>query len=116
MGKFVRVADTRDLSNGIMKKYKVEGTDILIAMIDGKYHAVQNQCPHFGGDLSAGILEGNIVTCPKHGSQFNLADGSMVRWMKGAGLIFSVGKIFKSPRNLITYKVEVKGQDLLVEI
>lgn len=121
MGKLARVADINDLSEGGMKKYRVEGIDILIARIEGKYYAVQNKCPHLGGDLSAGKLAGGVVTCPRHGSQFNLTDGSLVSWTGGAGLISSIArtsivKLIKRPRNLITYKVEVKGQDILVEI
>lgn len=116
MGKFTRLADINDLTEGGMKKYRVEGVDILVARINGKYYAVQNKCPHMGGDLSRGRLEGSVVTCPRHSSQFNLTDGSVVRWMKGSGLISTIGKLVKSPRNLITYKVEVEGQDIRVEI
>ena len=116
MGKLIRLANTKDLTDGTMKKYQVQGTEILIARIEGKYYAAQNKCPHFGGDLSKGKLEGTIVTCPRHGSQFNVADGSVVRWLKGAGLISSIGKIFKSPHKLITYNTKIEGQDILVEI
>jgi 3-phenylpropionate/trans-cinnamate dioxygenase ferredoxin component len=116
MGKLTRIAKTNDLSEGIMKKYQVEGTEILVARIEGKYYATQNKCPHFGGDLSKGKLEGSIVTCPRHGSQFNVIDGSVVRWMKGSGLISSIGKTLKSPRRLITYNAKVEGQDIMVEI
>ena len=116
MEKVIRVANTNDLSEGNMKKYQVQDTDILIARIEGKYYATQNKCPHFGGDLSKGKLEGNIVTCPRHGSQFNITDGSVVRWLKGTGLISSIGKTLKSPQKLITYNTKIEGQDIMVEI
>jgi 3-phenylpropionate/trans-cinnamate dioxygenase ferredoxin subunit len=116
MGKLIRVASIDDLSEGTMKKYQVQDTEILIARIGGKYYATQNKCPHFGGDLSKGKLEGNVVTCPRHSSQFNLTDGSVVRWLKGTGLISSIGKSLKSPQKLITYNVKIEGQDILVEM
>ena len=116
MGKITRIAKTNDLSEGTMKKYQVEDTEILVARIEGRYYAAQNKCPHFGGDLSKGKLEGSIVTCPRHGSQFNVADGSVVRWLKGTGLISSIGKILKSPRKLINYNTKIEGEDILVEI
>jgi 3-phenylpropionate/trans-cinnamate dioxygenase ferredoxin subunit len=116
MGKLTRIAKTNDLSEGAMKKYQVEDTEILVARDEGRCYAAQNKCPHFGGDLSKGKLEGTIVTCPRHGSQFNVTDGSVVRWMKGAGLISSIGKILKSPHKLITYNTKIEGQDILVEI
>jgi 3-phenylpropionate/trans-cinnamate dioxygenase ferredoxin subunit len=116
MGKLTRIAKTNDLSEGTMKKYQVEDTEILVARIEGRYYAAQNKCPHFGGDLSKGKLEGSIVTCPRHGSQFNVTDGSVVRWLKGTGLISSIGKILKSPHKLITYNTKIEEQDILVEI
>jgi len=116
MGKLTRIANINDLTEGTMKKYQVQGTEILIARIEGKYYAAQNKCPHLGGDLSKGKLEGNIVTCPRHGSQFNLTDGSVVRWLKGTGLISVIGKTLKSPRKLITYNTKIDGQDIMMEI
>ena len=116
MGKLIRLTSIDDLPEGNMKKYQVQDIEILIAKIGGKYYATQNKCPHFGGELSKGKLEGSIVTCPRHGSQFNLTDGSVVRWLKGTGLISSIGKTLKSPQKLITYSVKIEGQDIMVEI
>jgi len=116
MGTLTRIAKTDDLSENTIKRYHVHDTDIMIARIGGKYYATQTKCPHFGGDLSKGKLEGSIVTCPRHGSQFNLTDGSVVRWLKGTGLISSIGKTLKSPQKLITYNVKVEGQDIMVEM
>jgi 3-phenylpropionate/trans-cinnamate dioxygenase ferredoxin subunit len=115
MGKLTRLANINDLTEGSMRKFQVQGIDVLIARIEGKYYAAQNKCPHFGGDLSKGKLEGTIVTCPRHSSQFNLTDGSVVRWLKGAGLISAIGKTLKSPQKLNTYNVKVEGQDIMVE-
>ena len=116
MGKLIRLANTKDLTDGTMKKCRVQGIEILIARIEGKYYAAQNKCPHFGGDLSKGKLEGTTVTCPRHGSQFNVTDGSVVRWLKGTGLISIIGKTLKSPHKLITYNTKIDGQDIMVNI
>ena len=116
MGKLTRIAKTDDLSEGTMKKYQVQDTELLIARVGGEYCATQNKCPHFGGDLSKGKMEGSTVTCPRHSSQFNLTDGSVVRWLKGTGLISSIGKTLKSPQKLITYNVKIEGQDIMVEM
>jgi len=116
MGKLTRITNINELTEGTMKKYQVQGTEIMIVRVEGKYYAVQNKCPHFGGDLSKGKLEGTTVTCPRHGSQFNLTDGSVVRWLKGTGLISIIGKTLKSPKKLITYNTKIDGQDIMVEI
>jgi len=116
MGKLTRITNINELTEGTMKKYQVQGTEVMIVRVEGKYYAAQNKCPHFGGDLSKGKLEGTTLTCPRHGSQFNLTDGSVVRWLKGTGLISIIGKTLKSPKKLITYNTKIDGQDIMVEI
>lgn len=92
-----------------------EGREILVARAAGSYYAVDNKCPHFGGDLAAGKLEGTVITCPRHGSQFDLKDGKNRRWLKGSGLLSAIGKVVKSPRDIASYKVEITGEDIYVE-
>jgi nitrite reductase/ring-hydroxylating ferredoxin subunit len=99
-----------------VKKYQVQDKEMLIAMIEGKYYAVRYKCPHFGGDLSEGKLIGPIVTCPRHGSRFNLTDGSVVHWLKGTGLVSSIAKTLKPPQKLTTYNVIFDSQEIKVEI
>lgn len=116
MGKFIEAAKKDDLTNGTMKEVKVEGQDILLARVKDKYYAINNRCPHFGGNLSKGRLEGTVVTCPLHGSQFDITNGQVVRWLKGAGVLSAVGKALKSARSTTSYKVKIDGDNLLVEI
>ncbi|MBN2462083.1 MAG: Rieske 2Fe-2S domain-containing protein [Dehalococcoidia bacterium] len=116
MGNFVEVAKKDDLANGAMKEVKAQGQDVLLARVADKYYAIDNRCPHFGGNLSRGRLEGTVVTCPLHGSQFDITNGQVVRWLKGAGVLSAVGKALKSPKSVVTYKVKVEGDNVLVEI
>lgn len=81
-----------------------------------KYHAADNRCPHMGENLSQGKLEGTVVTCPRHGSQFDLVDGRVIRWLKGSGLVSMIGKALKSPKPLATYNVKVAGDIILIKI
>ena len=99
-----------------MKKVEVQGHEILLAMVGDNNYAVDNRCPHMSGDLSQGKLEGTVVTCPRHASQFDLKDGSVVRWLKGSGIISKIGGVLKPSRPLTTYKVTVEGDAVLVEI
>lgn len=116
MSDLIEVCEINELSDGTMKLVSIKETDILLARVGEEYFAVDNRCPHMGGKLSQGILEGTIVTCPKHGSQFNLRDGQVARWLKGSGLISKLGKIIKSPRSIATYNVEVKDNKIWVKI
>ena len=99
-----------------MKQVLVQGREVLLARVGESYYATDNRCPHMGGKLSEGKLEGTIVTCPRHGSQFSLSNGQVVRWMKGSGLVSMIGKALKSPRQLTTYSVKIEDDIILIEI
>jgi 3-phenylpropionate/trans-cinnamate dioxygenase ferredoxin subunit len=116
MGAFVPVAKTSELQDGAMKQVNVQGHEILIARVGNKYYATNNRCLHLGGNLSQGKLEGTVVTCPLHGSQFDLQDGHVVRWLKGSGLISSMTKALKGDKQLATYKIKSEGGSIMVEI
>jgi 3-phenylpropionate/trans-cinnamate dioxygenase ferredoxin subunit len=116
MGDFIEAGKTREFQDGTMKKLLVQGQEILLAKTGDKYYAVSNRCPHLGGDLSGGRLEGTVVTCPRHASQFDLRDGKVVRWLKGSGLLATVGKTLKPPKALKTYRTKTEGEIILVEI
>ena len=53
--------------------------DIAVFNVGGNFCATQAKCPHRGGLLSQGKLEGSTVTCPLHGSQFNVCSGEVLR-------------------------------------
>ena len=116
MGSFIPVGLTGEFNNGTMKAIVVQNHEVLLARIGDEYYAVDNRCPHMGGKLSDGKVEGTVVTCPKHSSQFDLIDGRVVRWLKGTGLISKVGTILKSPRPLNKYRVKIEDDKILIEI
>jgi 3-phenylpropionate/trans-cinnamate dioxygenase ferredoxin subunit len=115
MSKFVEVAKIEELKSGTMKKVSAEGREILLARVGDKYYATDDRCPHMKGDLSQGKLEGTVVTCPVHGSQFDISNGRVVRWLKG-GLMSKLGGALKMSRALTVYNVKVEGRNILVEI
>ncbi len=116
MSNYIEAARTGEVQDGGMKKVNVQGQEIMLARVGDKYYAVQNRCSHMGGDLSAGTLQGTIVTCPLHGSQYDITDGHNVRWLKGQGFVAAVGKIFKPPRPIRAYNVKIEGDIVSVEI
>jgi 3-phenylpropionate/trans-cinnamate dioxygenase ferredoxin subunit len=116
MGKYINAGKTTEFKDVNKKKVLAEGQEILLARVDNNYYAVASRCTHMKGDLSAGKLDGNIVTCPRHGSQFDVRNGQVIRWLKGAGLMASLGKAIKSPKSLQTYRVQVEGDNIMVEV
>jgi len=114
MSKFTEVAKIEELKSGTMKTVIAGGREILLARVGDKYYATDNRCPHMKGDLSRGKLEGTVITCPLHGSQFDIGNGQVVRWLKG-GLTSKIGKALKLSRNLTVYNVKVEDGKVLVE-
>ena len=58
--------------------FVVNGSNVLIANLDGRFYAIGSVCTHIGGPLEKGKLEGQVITCPWHGSQFDVTDGKVV--------------------------------------
>jgi len=106
---FVKVADISEIPIGNRKMVKLEGKEILLTNIGGTYYAVGNRCTHAGGDLSKGSLDGNIITCPRHGSKFDVTTGKVV---SGPKILFLRPTINDEP----SYEVKVDGREILLKI
>jgi 3-phenylpropionate/trans-cinnamate dioxygenase ferredoxin subunit len=99
-----------------MRTVTVDGPPLLVAHVGDSFYASEGRCPHLGGQLAEGKLEGTVVTCPRHGSRFDLADGRVLRWTEWSGLVLALAKVFKSPRSLRTYATRIEEGRLLVEV
>ena len=116
MSSMVAVGKKGELADGAMTHAPTERGEVLVARVGDNYYVADNRCPHMSGRLSDGKLEGTVVTCPLHGSQFDLKGGQVVRWLKGSGLMSRVGKALKPPKTLTTYLAQVKDDQILIEI
>lgn len=114
MSDYVHVPDADGLLSGSMIEAEVGGETVLIARVKDRYLATQGRCPHMGGHLVKGALAGTVVTCPLHGSQFDLADGRVVRWTDFTGVALSAAKALRHPRPLVRYDVRVEDGRVLV--
>ncbi len=116
MGRLVDAGAADEFADGTMQTVDVEGRKLLVARVGDSYYAADGRCPHMGGRLSEGKLEGTVVTCPRHGSRFELADGRVLRWTEWSGLTLALAKVFKSPRPLGTYATQVEAGRLMVDL
>ena len=98
---FVKVSDTKDIQPSHMKEVEVEGENICVVNIEGKYHAIGSICTHEGGPLADGTLEGYEVECPWHGSKFDVRTGEVT----------SPPASEPEP----AYEVKVEGNNILVK-
>ncbi len=76
--KFTDLAPLTDIPEGKMKKFDVKGNPVVVYKHEDGIHAFGGTCSHLGCDLWRGKLEGHVVTCQCHGSQFDISDGSNV--------------------------------------
>jgi ferredoxin-NADP reductase/nitrite reductase/ring-hydroxylating ferredoxin subunit len=74
---FVKVADVKDIQPSQMKEVEVNGENICVVNVEGKYYAIGSICTHEGGPLADGTLEGYEVECPWHNSKFDIRTGEV---------------------------------------
>jgi nitrite reductase/ring-hydroxylating ferredoxin subunit len=73
------VADEADLEGAAMKRVEVDGEPALVTRAaNGRVCAIAARCSHLGGPLDEGERDGDVVTCPWHGSQFDVCTGEVV--------------------------------------
>ena len=97
----VRLATLDSLWAGEMIGLSVRGTKVLLVNLDGEIHAYEDRCAHKGVALSAGKLEGRVLTCWAHEWQYDAATGEGIN-PRGARL-----------RRL---PLKVVGEDVFVDV
>ncbi len=75
MPQWRRVAAVADCPPGSCQELVVDDRIIALFHVDDRFYALDGVCPHQGGPLGKGKLEGCMVTCPWHGWQFDVRSG-----------------------------------------
>jgi len=119
MSEFVPVCKVEDVPAGEARQFKVNGTEIALARVqDGECYAIGGRCTHLRAQLGKGELEGTVLTCPWHGSQFEVTTGKLVRWVQEPLLIRIFAGLVPSflRRGVESYDVKVEDGQVLVKI
>ena len=103
MAELLKVAKKTDVPEGTCKHVELEDRGIAVALynVGGKLYAMDGTCPHMGGPLGEGDLDGNVVTCPWHGWQFDVTTGNCA---------------VRPGTKQTAYPVKTDGDDILVEV
>jgi nitrite reductase/ring-hydroxylating ferredoxin subunit len=101
MSKFVRMATLSELPVGGTKEVEFEGRVYALFNVEGEISVIDGICPHQGGPLVDGSLEGTTVTCPWHGWQFDVRSGRSPLGPKIKQAVF---------------EVRIDGEDVLVAV
>ncbi len=98
----VKLCDKVILPTSEMKTFKVKGHEILAVKIGGNIYCLDGRCTHAGAPLAEGTLEGEVLTCPWHYSQFDITSGMVLR-----------GPAYKP---LKIYRVEEKENTVFIDL
>lgn len=107
--KHVKIANTSDVLVGHKLKVTLEGKDIMLTNLGGTYYAMDNTCPHMGGSLSDGRIEGTSIVCPRHGAAYDIVTGQAV---KDAKILFITSKV----HNVHIYPVKVEETEIFINL
>jgi 3-phenylpropionate/trans-cinnamate dioxygenase ferredoxin subunit len=107
--EYIKVADKAELPANKMIMVVVGGKEVLLANVDGSYYAIANKCTHLGGSLIKGSMEGSVVTCPRHGAQFDVKTGQAIADAK-------IGFVKMKVKGEESYTVKIEGTDIFVGI
>lgn len=114
MQGFIEVATVDGFDDGTMRQVAVDGHELLVARVGEEFFIADARCPHLHGHLAKGVLEGTVVTCPLHHSQFDLTDGHCVRWTDWTGPVKTMAELARHPRPLRVYEVKVEDGRIYV--
>ncbi|VVB89705.1 Sulredoxin [uncultured archaeon] len=127
---YAEVAKTDSIAPGGMIAVEVSGKELVLCNYDGKVYAIDRRCGHMNAPLEKGTLEGYILTCPMHNSQFDITTGealstpvprdfgdepfpeSLQKYFQYLGTLMSEIKTC----DLKTYPVKIDGDSILADI
>ncbi|HLW48545.1 MAG TPA: non-heme iron oxygenase ferredoxin subunit [bacterium] len=97
-----KVARVEDVPSGAGKLVRTDNQVLALFNLDGTFYALDNRCTHMGGPLGEGAVDGTHVTCPWHGSVFDV----------------TTGKVIKAParRPVATFRVQIEKGEVLVDL
>ena len=101
MSNIKNVAKKADIPAGSGKTVQLDGKPVAIFNVEGAFYAIDDTCLHRGGTLGGGTLDGSIVTCPRHGWQYDVKTG-----------VHTTNPEVK----VKTYEVKIDGEDVLVSL
>jgi nitrite reductase/ring-hydroxylating ferredoxin subunit len=102
MAEFVAVGKVDDLREGDMRAFDVQDTKIAVANVGGTFYAFGDTCTHMECSLAEGDLEETTVTCPCHGSEFDVTSGEVLA--------------FPARQPVGSYETRVEGETLEVKV
>ena len=97
---FVTVARVGEIPVGGVKVVRMDDQPLALFHLEGGYFAMEDLCSHDGGPLAEGVLEGEVIECPRHGARFNVKTGAAL--------------CLPAVAPVATYAVRIQGDEIQV--
>ena len=97
----VKVATLAQLQSEPLLEVTVNGNVYAVCMVDGQVHAIDGTCPHQGGPLGQGMLNGAKIMCPWHAWEFDCISGT---------------NDVEPDEKVTVFPVKVDGQEVFIDI
>jgi len=111
------VKDYKKISDNQIMEVNISNHSILLGRFEGSYYALSGKCTHLGCKLAKGEFNKGVITCPCHGSQFSIVDGSVVKWIEDWPMFFNkLTKTIGLDKPLKTYNLELERDKLYIII
>jgi nitrite reductase/ring-hydroxylating ferredoxin subunit len=115
MSEWTELLPAGELADGQMKAMEGPDRKLLVARVGDDFYVTQAHCQHMGANLAKGTLEGAVVTCPLHGSQYDVTDGHVIRWTSWTNpALCDANEAVRPRRALQTYDVKVEAEAVWV--
>jgi nitrite reductase/ring-hydroxylating ferredoxin subunit len=128
---YVEACKVSEIGNGHMKHVEINGKEIAIANVDGKFYAFSDRCSHMNARLSRGNIDQGAVTCPFHAAKFDVTSGKKISepvleippgmeplppsWQKYMGVVAQEMSFIKTNDQGI-YDVKVEGDTIRIRV
>lgn len=98
----IKLCDKNILPPGELRSFKVKNQEFLAVNVSGKIYCLDGRCTHAGAPLSEGSLDGEVLTCPWHYSQFDVSNGAVLHG--------------PAAKPLKAYRVEEKESSIYIDL
>lgn len=118
----IEVARSDDVKENKALAVKAGDTPLLLTRVGGKACAVSSKCPHLGLPLGKGKIENGTITCPFHGSSFDMCTGENKDWCNAVigipvpGWTSRLLSMGKQPRSLPVYETTEEDGKVFVRL
>jgi len=106
---FYEIAKADDIPEGTMKAVSIQDKELIVINYEGNYYAINRMCTHMSGDLSKGKLEGKIITCPRHGSRFDVTTGKSISGPR-------IGFLKLKTKDEPNYQIKIENDVIKIDI